>query len=140
VTTLSQHSEPANAAQLRDMLEAATPTPVALVTGTPVTVSSWLVDTYGTRTGELVLTKSDGSRITRRVMVRHNGTSGADASGSPTVVPGPGNGTHADIASTAIDGTLSGTGTSQLVNLQVTAAANGASWTATFYPDFLRTA
>jgi hypothetical protein len=126
---------------IRSALEGATPAAVALVTGTAVTVASWLVDSYGSRGGEIVLTKTDGSRIRYGLQVTHDGVvSGADATAA-TVVPGIGTGTHADFTPGAwLTATVSGVTTAQLVNLKVTAAANGASWTATFVADFLKRA
>ncbi len=111
---------------------------MALVTATAVTVWSGLVDTYGSRGGDLVLTKTDGSRIRRRVQICTDSTTGADATAA--TCESSGLGTHADIASTAIDADVNGSGTAQVARLRITAAANGASWTATFYPDPLKAA
>ncbi len=119
-------------------LEAATPAGVALSTGAAVTVWSGLVDSYGSRGGNLVITKTDGSRIRRRVLIDTDSTTGADATAA--TCESSGLGTHADLASTAIDADVSGAGTAQVVRLRITAAANGASWTAIFYPDFLKAA
>ncbi len=129
----------ATAATTRALLEAATPTAVALITGTAVTVWSGLVDTYGSRGGELVLTKTDGSRIRRRLHINTDSVvAGADATAA--TIAASGLGTHADIASTAIDADVSGAGTAQVARLRITATANGASWLAVFYPDFLKSA
>ena len=123
---------------IRQELGAATPAAVALITATAVTVASWSADDYQTRAGELQIVKSDGSSICRHVFIRHNGTSAADA--TTATIESHGAGSHDDIAATAIDADVSGAGTSQVVRLRITAAANGASWSATFYPSFLKTA
>lgn len=128
-----------NPSQVRARLESGTPTAVALATGSAVTVASWLVDRYGSRGGELVLTKSDGSRLRRRVTVRVNSPAGGiDAT---TATPeSSGSGTHADFNhGTWLDSTdVNGSGASQVVRLRITATANGPSWSAVFYPDFLK--
>lgn len=128
-------------AELITELEAGTPVAVALSTGAYVTVSSHLVDSYGTRGGRLQLTKTDGSRISRTVQFGHNGTTGADA--TTATIESRGLGTHADFNHTTpdwLDVDLSGVGTAQVIRLRVKAGANGASWAATFYPDFLKAA
>lgn len=121
---------------VRGRLEAATPTPVALVTGVATTVASWLVDSYGSRSGELVLTKSDGTRIRRRVEVTTDSTTGGDATATRVAASGVGTSADFDASTDWVDATLGGTGTGQTVYLKVTAAANGPSWTTTFVPDF----
>jgi hypothetical protein len=126
---------PQNASQgpaaLLASLEALTAT-TALTNGVATTVASWKVDDYGTRVLELALTKTDGSRLRRTVRVNHNGTSGADA--TTVAVESDGVGTHADLPSTAIDAVLSGVGTAQVINLQVTAAAINWSASITYTP------
>lgn len=115
---------PFSAAAITSKLEAATISQ-ALTSGVATTVTSWLVDSYGSRTLTLQLTKTDGTHLVRQVQVTHNGvTAGADA--TTVSVSSGGNGTSADL--TSIDATLSGAGAAQLVNLQVTVSAVG--WTA----------
>ena len=96
MSDVGQSSDPLSIAQIVAMLEAATPTAVALATGSAVTVASWLVDSYGSRGGWLVLTKTDGSRIRRRVHVTVDSPAGgADATAAYIEASG-GLGTHAD--------------------------------------------
>lgn len=136
---LSPVYERPTAADILATLEAGTPAAVALSTGAYVTIGSWLVDSYGTRGGRLSLTKTDGSRISRTVQFGHNGTTGADA--TTATISAQGLGTHADFDFSTpdwLDVDLSGAGTAQVIRLRVKAAANGASWSATFTPDFLK--
>jgi hypothetical protein len=130
---------PLTAANIRARLEGSTPTPVALVTATAVTVASWLVDNYGSRTGELVCTKSDGTRVSRRCTITHNGTSGADATTATISRHGQGSSADLNPATPWLDVDVNGATTAQVVRIRVTAAANGSDWTATFFPDFMRT-
>lgn len=124
-------------AQVEQRLETYTPTAVALTSGAYTVVASWLVDTYGARGGILELTKSDGTKIRRRVFVRSDSTSGADA--TTVGIESEGQGTHADLAERDwIDADLNGVGTAQLARLKVKVGASG--WTAIFYPDFLKAA
>ncbi len=126
-----------SAAEVRARLEVLTPAGVALVNATNVVVASWLVDSYATRGGDLVLTKTDGSQIRRRVLIRTNSTTGADA--TTCKIASSGIDTHADLTiGDWIDCDLSGAGTAQLARLLIKAAANGSSWSARFVPDFLK--
>lgn len=124
-------------AQVEARLETYTPAAVALTSGAYTTVASWSVDSYATRGGDLVLTKSDGSQVRRRVLVTTNSTSGADA--TAVKVQSLGLGTHANLAERDwIDADLNGAGTAQVVRLKAKVGASG--WVAQFYPDFLKAA
>jgi hypothetical protein len=131
-------ADPVTGSVARAALEGATPTAIALVTATLTVIASWSADSYQSRGGELELVKDDGTTIRRRVLIYHDGTSGGDA--TDAWIESHGAGSSADIAAGAIDADVSGTGTSQVVRLIITATANGSSWNATFYPDFLKTA
>ena len=120
-------------------IETRTPTPIALITATAVTVASWLVDTYGSRTGELIVTKTDGVRVSRRCTITHNGITAADATAATLSTVGHGSSADLVAATPWLDADVSGVGVAQVVRLRVTAGANGASWSAVFFPDFLRT-
>jgi hypothetical protein len=123
-------------ASARAALEAAS-TPVALTSGSYTVVASWLVDTYATRGGDLLLTNADGSQVRRRVLVRTNSTSGADA--TTCGVQSSGLGTHANLAERDwIDVDLDGAGGAQLARLKI--KVGGTGWSATFVPDFLKAA
>lgn len=119
---------------------AASNTPTPLVTGSYVTAYQWSATQYGAPGGLLQLTKTDGSRLRRRIYITHNAVpSGADATGAN--IGAEGNGTHADFDMSTpdwLDADLSGAGATQVVRLRIKATANGPSWTATFYPDSLK--
>ncbi len=128
-------------ATIRARLEAGTPTAIALSTGAAVTVASWLVDSYGTRKGELQFTKTDGSRMRYPVTIRVDSPAGGADATVATAVAGIGDATHADLpAGTWLGADVSGSGAAQVARLRITATANGASWSAIFYPDFLKAA
>jgi hypothetical protein len=126
-------------AAIRAKLEASTATPVALVTGTPVVIASWLVDAYGSRSGELVCTDTTGVRVVRRLHVTHDGTVDFDANAATVSAHGHGSSPDLDPAEPWLDVDLDGAGAAQVVRIIVTADANGPDWTAVFYPDFMRT-
>lgn len=126
---------------IRARLEAATPSPVAGVTGSYVVVASWLVDSYGQRAGKLVGIKTVSTlteRVERDVIIKANGGS-ADA--NAVTIESKGSGTHADLTELDwLDADLNGTGVAQVARLKVKCNANGSSWAWTFYPDFLKAA
>lgn len=125
-------------AAIRIKLEDGTAAGIALSTGVAVTVASWLVDSYGSRTGELIVTKSDGVRVSRRCTITHDGTTLDDATVATISTIGHGSSADLDPATPWLDVDVSGVTTAQVVRIRVTAAANGASWTAVFFPDFLK--
>lgn len=112
-------------AQIQARLEA-TQVSGVLTSGVALAVGSLLVDSYSESEHMLVLRKGATQRSSRRITLRHNGLTGADA----TVIE---IGDASEVADTGtvdvtVDGELNGAGAAQVFRITLLAASSGWSY------------
>jgi hypothetical protein len=98
--------------------------PFTMVTTVAQTLDSLLCDNYGGAEWLLTFEKSDGTRLTRRVVATHNGTNAADATVATCSITG--SGISSELTSLDVD--LSGVGAAQTLRLRCTMTFGAGTW------------
>lgn len=98
--------------------------PFTMVTTVTQTLDSLPCDDYGGAVWDLTFTKSDGTRLTRRVTATHNGTSAADATAATCSITGTGISSEL----TTLDVDVSGAGTAQVMRLRLAMTFASGTW------------